>query len=128
MRRRLLFAALVVTAAVAAAALWQATPMKAQPTARPANRAPKPPPSPLPITQVVLFNSGVAYFQREGDVDESTRVDLSFPAGDVNDLLKSLVLQDADGGKITSISYDSHDPVEKTLKSFALDLTSNPTF
>src|SRR5262249_42541691 len=92
------------------------------------NRSAKAPASPLPITDVILFNSGVGYFQREGEVDESTRIDLTFPAADVNDLLKSLVLQDMGGGKIGSISYDSHDPIEKTLKSFALDLTTNPSF
>jgi hypothetical protein len=82
----------------------------------------------LPITHVYLFSSGVGYFQREGEIEGTTRVDLSFPASDVNDLLKSLVVQDTGGGKITTIGYDSQDPVEKTLKSFALDLTNNPTF
>src|SRR5438046_2100267 len=48
----------------------------------------------LPIKQVVLFNSGVGYFQREGEIDGDTRIQLSFPVGDINDLLKSLVLQD----------------------------------
>src|SRR5450755_941402 len=32
----------------------------------------------LPIGQVVLFSSGVGYFQREGTVEGTTRVDLSF--------------------------------------------------
>jgi hypothetical protein len=36
-------------------------------------------------------------------------------------------LQDANGGKVGTVSYDSFDPVDKTLRSFALDLTSNPT-
>src|SRR5262245_43719921 len=54
---------------------------------------------PLPIRQVVLFNSGVGYFQREGTVDGNSRVDLSFPTSDVNDLLKSLILQDLGGGR-----------------------------
>ena len=33
----------------------------------------------LPIGQVVLFSSGVGYFQREGQIDGNARVDLSFP-------------------------------------------------
>ena len=82
----------------------------------------------LPISHVYLFSSGVGYFQREGEIEGTTRVDLSFPASDVNDLLKSLVVQDTGGGKITTIGYDSLDPIEKTLKSFSLDLTNNPTF
>src|SRR5207248_2503412 len=88
----------------------------------------KPPATPLPITQVVLFNSGVGYFQREGQVDGETRVDLSFPIGDINDLLKSLVLQDLGNGKVSAVSYDSQDPIDKILRSFALDLNNNPTF
>jgi hypothetical protein len=82
----------------------------------------------LPITHVYLFSSGVGYFQREGELEGTSRVDLTFPATDINDLLKSLVLQDMGGGKVTTIGYDSQDPVEKTLKSFALDLTMNPSF
>src|SRR5579864_2151521 len=81
----------------------------------------------LPLTQVVLFSSGVGYFQREGDVEGPARIDLQFPIGDVNDLLKSLVLQDMGQGKIGAISYDGQDPIEKTLRSFAVDLTGNPT-
>jgi len=82
----------------------------------------------LPIAQVVLFSSGVGYFQREGEVQGSTRIDLSFPVQDINDLLKSMVLQDLGGGHISAVSYDSQAPVEKTLRSFAINLTGNPTF
>jgi hypothetical protein len=80
------------------------------------------------MDQVILFSSGVGYFQREGEVDGHTRIDLPFPATDVNDLLKSLVLQDLGGGTISTISYDSPDPIDRTLRSFALDLTGNPSF
>jgi hypothetical protein len=85
------------------------------------------PADPLPIKQVVLFNSGVGYFQREGEIDGNARVQLSFPVGDINDLLKSLVLQDAKG-QVGTVNYDSSDPIDKILRSFALDLTTNPTF
>jgi len=83
---------------------------------------------PLPIGQVVLFSSGVGYFQREGQIDGNARVDLSFPVSDINDLIKSMVLRDLDGGHISAVSYDSNAPIEKTLKSFAINLTANPTF
>jgi hypothetical protein len=88
----------------------------------------KPPPSPLPIRHVVLFNSGMGYFQREGEVAGNVRLHLSFPVGDINDLLKSLVLQDLGGGHISTVNYDSQDPMDKILRSFALDLNNNPTF
>ena len=82
----------------------------------------------LPIGQVVLFSSGVGYFQREGTIDGDARVDLSFPTQDINDLIKSMVLRDLNGGHISAVSYDSNAPVEKTLQSFAVNLSSNPTF
>src|SRR3954454_12692548 len=45
----------------------------------------------LPVTRVVLFNSGVGYFTRGGEVEGEARVDLTFPEEDVNDLLKRMV-------------------------------------
>jgi hypothetical protein len=83
---------------------------------------------PLPISQLVLFNTGVGYIQREGEISGDATVDLTFPTRDVNDLLKSLVLQDGGGGRIGAIHYDSHDPIDKILHSFALDLNNNPSF
>jgi hypothetical protein len=82
----------------------------------------------LPITQLVLYSSGVGYFQRTGQVEGNTRVDLAFPTQDVNDLLKSMVLQDQGGGHISAVSFDSQDPVDKTLNSFAINLAANPSY
>ncbi len=84
--------------------------------------------TPLPIAQVVLYSSGVGYFQREGTVEGNARVDLSFDVRDINDLIKSMVLRDLDGGHVTAVSYDSNAPVERTLKSFAVNLNGNPSF
>jgi hypothetical protein len=82
----------------------------------------------LPITRVVLFNSGVGYFSRSGEVADDARVDLTFPEQDVNDLLKSMVLEDFNGGRIAAVSYDSREPIARTLSSFAVNLNGNPTF
>jgi hypothetical protein len=82
----------------------------------------------LPITRVVLFNSGVGYFSRSGDIENEARVDLTFPETDVNDLLKSMVLEDFGKGRISAVSYDSREPIARTLSSFAVNLNGNPTF
>jgi len=82
----------------------------------------------LPITRVVLFNSGVGYFSRSGQVVDDARVDLTFPEQDINDLLKSMVLEDFDTGRIAAVSYDSREPISRTLSSFAINLNGNPTF
>jgi hypothetical protein len=104
----------------------------ASPLVRGQNKAGPPPkaePAPvnLPVTRVVLFNAGVGYFHREGTVEGDARFELRFPESDVNDLIKSLVLADRDGGKVRAVTYDNRTPVEFTLKSFAVDLTENPT-
>src|SRR5262245_26939624 len=44
----------------------------------------------LPIARVVLYTSGVGYFERAGKVDGNARLNLSFPVQDINDLLKSM--------------------------------------
>jgi hypothetical protein len=82
----------------------------------------------LPMTRVVLFNSGVGYFSRAGEVDGDARVDLTFQETDVNDLLKSMVLEDFGNGRIAAVSYDSCEPIARTLASFAIDLNGDPTF
>src|SRR6266496_3382038 len=82
----------------------------------------------LPITRVVLFNSGVGYFSRSGEVEGDARVDLSFQEQDINDLLKSMVLEDFSGGRVAAVSYDSREPITRTLSSFAINLNGQPTF
>jgi len=81
----------------------------------------------IPVKRVVMFSSGVAFFEHAGQVEGNTQVDLKFNVKDVNDLLKSMVLQDHSGGKISSVSYGSKDPITRTLATFSIDLTSNPT-
>src|SRR5262245_26662796 len=50
----------------------------------------------LPVAQVVLYSSGVGYFERDGQVENRTQVDLRFKVENINDLLKSVVVQDFD--------------------------------
>jgi hypothetical protein len=82
----------------------------------------------LPITHVSLYTSGIGFFQREGQVDGTAHIDLTFPIEDVNDLLKSLVLRDLGGGQIRAVGYDSKDPVEKALHGYVIDLSGNPSY
>lgn len=79
---------------------------------------------PLPLAKVVLFNSGVGFFQHDGQIEGSRRIELKFNVDDINDLLKSMVVE---AGKIANVTYGSKDPITKTLSTFAIDLTSNPS-
>jgi hypothetical protein len=81
----------------------------------------------LPLSELILYSSGVGYFQRDGQVNGNATVNLRFKVDDINDLLKSMVVQDLDGGQVSTVTYGSRDPLTKTLKSFGIDLTSNPT-
>src|SRR2546428_13484317 len=93
MRRTLLVVPILVVATVA-------TILAVRPAASPAEGAKtegtaKAPSSPtLPIAQAVLFSSGVGFFQRDGEIAGNQRIDLPFPVQDINDLRKSMVLQD----------------------------------
>ena len=96
--------------------------------------AENPPPGPaaettsqatLPLTKIVLYASGVGYFQRDGQIDGRSQVALRFKVDNINDLLKSMIVQDFDGGQVSTVTYDSRDPITRTLKSFAIDLTDN---
>src|SRR5881628_3093994 len=128
--RKLYVVAGVTVAAVAAVLL--VVPPRSSPAARTEEKTKESGKSPtaalLPVAQVVLFSSGVGYFQREGVIDGTQRIDLTFPAQDINDLIKSMTLRDMDGGQVTAVSYDSNVPVERTLQSFAVNLTGNPNF
>jgi len=81
----------------------------------------------VPLSSLMLFTSGVGYFQHDGVVDGNAAMTLTFSAGQINDLLKSLVLRDLDGGAISSVTYSSRDPITRTLQGFSIDLTTNPT-
>jgi hypothetical protein len=81
----------------------------------------------VPVTKVVLFSSGVGYFEHAGSVRGNSATELRFKTSQINDILKSIVLQDQDGGRVGAISYPSQDPLAKTLRSFQVDITQNPS-
>lgn len=80
----------------------------------------------VPIREVVLFTSGVGYFEHFGVVHGNASADLSFKTDQINDILKSLLLEDTDGGKISTVTYGSQEPLARTLKSFQIDLSGEP--
>ncbi len=82
-------------------------------------------PPPLPVREVVLFSSGVSYTLRAGEVSAgAASVVLTFRTTQINDLLKSLVLLD-EGGAVQPATYPSRDPIGRTLRAFAIDVTDN---
>src|SRR3990172_9123919 len=83
--------------------------------------------TPVSTQRVILFSSGVGYFEHAGTVKGNSSVELRFKTEQINDILKSLVLEDLDGGKAGVVVYPSQDPVAKTLRSFQVDISENPS-
>jgi hypothetical protein len=79
------------------------------------------------VRTVALFSSGVGYIEHAGEVDGSQHVDLRVRSEQIDDILKSLLLEDLDGGRAGVVEYPSLDPLEKTLASFQVNLTGDPT-
>ena len=69
----------------------------------------------LPVKTVILYKHGVGYFERAGELRAGESARLDFQAGDMNDVLKSLTIEDR-GGKITGLRYDASEPLEKRLR------------
>lgn len=81
----------------------------------------------LNVSRVAIFSSGVAFFECEATVDGVASAELKFRTEQINDIIKSLIVQDLDGGTIGAVGYASRDPIEKTLRSFGVDITGDPT-
>jgi hypothetical protein len=72
----------------------------------------------IPIREVVLYKSGVGYFERGGLLRAGESARLDFKASDMNDVLKSLTISEQNGGKVTGLRYDSSEPLDKKLADF----------
>jgi hypothetical protein len=67
----------------------------------------------LPVTKVILYKNGVAYYERSGDVKAGEPGRLDFKATEMDDVLKSLVVN-APGG-VARIRYELSEPLQKKL-------------
>jgi flagellar biosynthesis chaperone FliJ len=72
----------------------------------------------ISIRQVILYKSGVGYFERSGQLGPGESARLDFKASDMNDVLKSLTIEDRNGGKVTGLRYDSSEPLDRKLADF----------
>jgi hypothetical protein len=75
-------------------------------------------PAELPVREVVLYKHGVGFFERSGRLGPGESARLDFDAAEMNDVLKSLTVEEHGGGKISSLRYDSQDPLGHKLTSF----------
>lgn len=76
----------------------------------------------LPVRQVVLYKHGVGYFERAGQLAPGETARLEFKAAEMDDVLKSLTIEEKGGGKIAGLRYDSSEPLAKKLADFPFQL------
>ncbi len=71
----------------------------------------------LPVSTVVLYKHGVGYFERAGILGPGESARLDFRAEEMNDVLKSLTINDQ-SGRVNGLRYDSSIPLEEKLNAF----------
>jgi hypothetical protein len=71
----------------------------------------------LPVRTIVLYKHGVGYFEREGALAPGESARLDFKAAEMNDVLKSLTVNDQTG-RVTGLRYDSSIPLSEKLADF----------
>jgi len=79
----------------------------------------------LPLEKVVLFTSGVGYFEHRGYIEGDTSLEVAFGIEEMSDILKSLVLQDFDGGTVQAVKYQPPESLRRKLRDFSFDLDEN---
>ena len=81
----------------------------------------------LPVKRVILYKNGVGYFEHSGRVRDSETVNIDFTTAQLNDALKSLTVLDLGKGRITGVTYNSIDPLNKRLGTLRLPLGEETT-
>jgi hypothetical protein len=76
----------------------------------------------LPVRRVVLYKSGVGYFEHLGHIRGDQTVRIDFTSSQLNDVLQSLTILDLNGGHIAGVNYNSEAPLSQRLGTLHLPL------
>ena len=74
--------------------------------------------SDVPVKTVTLYKHGVGYFEREGVIPEGEEARVEFKTADMNDILKSLIVTEGAGTRISGIRYDSNETPDQKLTHY----------
>ncbi|MEM1054070.1 MAG: carboxypeptidase-like regulatory domain-containing protein [Bacteroidota bacterium] len=77
----------------------------------------------VPVERVILFTSGVGYFEHEGAIRGDADLTLRFEQSALDDVIKSLVVEDP-RGRVSEVVYPSQAPLERRLQAFAVDFSN----
>jgi len=84
-------------------------------------------PKPLPVRKVVLYKTGIGYFEHVGKVRGDQEFTVDFTTSQLNDVLKSLTIVDNGGGTVEAVRYNSVAPVAERLRTLRLALGEHAT-
>jgi hypothetical protein len=81
----------------------------------------------LPVTRVTLYTAGLAWMVHETTVTDNEILYFTVDQNDINDILKSLVVEDLGGGSIDSINFDSDNPLTVALSDLRVNPSGSPS-
>jgi hypothetical protein len=76
----------------------------------------------LPVRSVILYKTGVGYFEHLGQVRGDQKVRIDFTSSQLNDVLQSLTVLDLSGGRIAGVNYNSEASLNQRLGMLRLPL------
>jgi len=94
-------------------ALAQQAPRR--PATAPAAAAPAP--RHLPLRRIILYKSGVGYFEHAGAVTGNQQVEIDLTSDQLNDVLQSLTALDLGGGRVVGAAYNTAEPLARQLEA-----------
>ncbi len=80
----------------------------------------------LPVTRVTLYSAGLAHMVHETTVTGNELLMFPVEPKDINDILKSLVIEDLDGGTVEVVNFDSSDPLNIVLGDLRINPAGSP--
>jgi hypothetical protein len=80
----------------------------------------------LPLRRVILYKSGVGYFEHAGQVHGNENVEIDLTSSQLDDVLKSLTALDLNGGRIVGANYNSQDPAGHQLEALPVAISDKP--
>jgi hypothetical protein len=77
----------------------------------------------LPLKRIALFSSGVGYFEHSGEAGKPENFSLSFKNNAVDDILKSLTINDP-ASDFPAVSYSSPESIEEAMQSLKVGFSA----
>lgn len=113
---------LMATTSLAQSPVPDGAPRPATQTSTPPSTETAATPDRLPVRRVVLYKSGVGYFEHVGRIRGNQTVSIDLTSGQLDDVLKSLTTVDLGNGRVAGITFNSMAPLEQRMRTLSLPL------